>query len=94
MVKRKVCGSTVVGILAKCHRTKKASLGVNTDSLNTENGVSNWGGLVVITIKGRFSGKATSGRLPRSKGRVALDAGSAPTGKFPNAERPPTIRLV
>src|SRR5215469_3300361 len=46
-------------------------------SLNTENGVSNCGGRVVRTIRGRFCGNATKRRCPLANGIVTESSASA-----------------
>ncbi len=73
-------GSTFSGTSARWYRTKKASFGVMTFALKTENGVSSCGGLLVRPIIGRFCGYLTSGRSPFSNGSAAVAANARKEG--------------
>lgn len=75
------------------YRTKKASFGVRTPSLNTLNGVSSCGGRLVRRISGRFWGNATSSRVPLSNGKstvLALVLASASNAMPPSAACAPS----
>ena len=78
----------LVDTFERCQRTKNSSFGVNTPSLKTGIGVSSGTGRWVITISGRFRGRAPNTLSPLPIGSLTIAPAAASAARPANAAPP------